>query len=479
MGCGSSGGGATSAKVAVTNSTTKAQDIAHPCDRAGFIKLVCVANTLDHAGGALVGGSGPEALLKTYPRRKPVYEKAEKLICLAHGWMQHTRQLRYLQLFDGMLAKSPELKAFCHDKACAKSAVAFCRSLAQASTQDITGFCHGYGNAYKQSHLALACTIMAAHETGDGIIAVFERVGDRMHRCESARKQAYNLMVQHAALILEMQQLRKSPGGGEQPDLVRDVSTRSLSNFHGAKRRIYDCIEEYLDQHKEQAFFSAVHEPARLVHILNNDHGGRDHVEVHALNGFLTLLRGGLGVQMPRIPDDDDQYWEMASVGFWDTHFLTDAAWEAFSKPEHFGLVVEGIKDLQHPNKGKLIGSQASRRSLGPPRGIEDRAKQGDISLAVYMEKYAYFFRRDFLVRRMFEILHSESKPEHMGFKKAFETVFQTYRQDAGIATESYVEHFYDEYIMHLDVDELTKMFEWLGILKSSNKTCSNRTYLK
>merc|ERR1712078_65720 len=140
------------------------------------------------------------------------------------------------------------------------------------------------------------------------------------------------------------------------------------------------------------------------------------------------MLRGGLGVQLPRIPHDEDPYWAQASLGCWDSNFLAAAAWEIFSKPDNFGLYVEGIKDLKNADKSKFIGSQGSHRSLGPPREIEERARKGEPSLAVYMEKYAYFFRREFLVRRMFEVLHSESKPEHMGFKEALKTVFDCYR---------------------------------------------------
>ena len=55
-----------------------------------------------------------------------------------------------------------------------------------------------------------------------------------------------------------------------------------------------------------------------------------------------------------------------------------------------------------------------------------------------------------------------------MGFKGALKTVYDSYRIEAGIDTASYVEHFYDEYIMNLDVDAVASMFHWLGIVKAS-----------
>lgn len=436
-------------------------------NRESYRELISTADPPVVPGSGLISDNRRESSAHT------VYREAQDMICLASGWMQHTRHLRFLQLFDGLLKSSPELNAYCRDKSCTAKTVTFCRSM--ASTQDITGFCNGFGNADHQAHLALACVIMAAHETPDGIMAVFERVADRQGRCESARKQGYNIMVQTSALLLENQQLQATAAAEaieeEQPDLQHGVSTKSLSGERGAKQRIYECVEEYLDQHKEQAFFSAIHEPTRFIHFLNRNNHGITHVEVHALNGFLTMLRGGLGVQLPRIPLDDDPHWAQASLGCWDANFLNDKAWQAFSKPEHFGLSVEGIKELKDANKEAYLGSQASSRGLGPPREIERRARDGDASLAVYMNKYAYFFRREFLVKRMFEVLHSESKPEHMGFKKAIHTIFGKYREEKGIEAESYVEHFYDEYIMNLDTDAVANMFAWLGIVKEYSKS--------
>lgn len=38
--------------------------------------------------------------------------------------------------------------------------------------------------------------------------------------------------------------------------------------------------------------------------------------------------------------------------------------------------------------------------------------------VAVYLEKFCYFFSRGFFVQKAFETLYSEFKPEHVGFRK-------------------------------------------------------------
>ena len=48
--------------------------------------------------------------------------------------------------------------------------------------------------------------------------------------------------------------------------------------------RFYECMEDYLDDHKERAFKSSFMEPARFYYDSVHNHMGRDHVNVHGLN---------------------------------------------------------------------------------------------------------------------------------------------------------------------------------------------------
>ena len=50
--------------------------------------------------------------------------------------------------------------------------------------------------------------------------------------------------------------------------------------------------------------------------------------------------------------------------------------------------------------------------------------------LALYLERFAHFFRRDFFVQRCFEKLNSEDKPSHAGFRRACATLYAVYREE-------------------------------------------------
>merc|ERR1712224_437626 len=91
--------------------------------------------------------------------------------------------------------------------------------------------------------------------------------------------------------------------------------------------------------------------------------------------------------------------------------------------------------------------------------------------LSIYLERFAHFFRIDIFVRKAFETLNSESKPEHMGFGAAVQTLYTRYRLDVlnGSGEDSLLEHCYqDEYFMQLDVSRVAKFFSWLGVVKDS-----------
>ena len=95
--------------------------------------------------------------------------------------------------------------------------------------------------------------------------------------------------------------------------------------------------------------------------------------------------------------------------------------------------------------------------------------------LAVYLERFAFFFQREFFVKKAFEKLNSEEKPEHAGFRKACDTLYAVYRQEQLIGTAeaeagSLLEHVYDD-AYALDVARVDRFFVWLGVLKPAPST--------
>jgi hypothetical protein len=114
------------------------------------------------------------------------------------------------------------------------------------------------------------------------------------------------------------------------------------------------------------------------------------------------------------------------------------------------------------------------------PREFQAQQRQG---LALYVERFAFFFRAEFFCKRAFEILNSEVKPEHAGFRIASETLYRKYRTEVlllrarGVASddgdevppaETLVEHCYtDEYFTELDIERVQLFFAWLGVVRA------------
>jgi hypothetical protein len=248
------------------------------------------------------------------------------------------------------------------------------------------------------------------------------------------------------------------------------------------------CIEDFLDDFKDAAFRSAFIEPARLYFDVIGDPTSRDHVMVHAVNAYLCLLRGGLGIQMPQLPEEQDQWCFMGLADSW-AGLKTRVFEQHFADPQNFGKAFEGITALQGGQRGRrrLIASNRCGRdmsgggSAGPldcrsPRDLEHRAATGtDVRLAVFLERFSFFFRPEFLVRRMFEGLNSETKPEHVGFARAAETLYQIYVSEQlgpEEVAETLVEHVYtDDMFTELDIKATTAFFAWLGIVRSPDVT--------
>merc|ERR1719161_2191258 len=271
-----------------------------------------------------------------------------------------------------------------------------------------------------------------------------------------------------------------------------------------ALRKFYECFESYLDDHKENALNASFVEPTRFYWAKTS---GRwecpgflvDNVETHAINWYIALLNSALGVQVPRLAT----YWDdfpPPVVDFWAG--LTDQAWLRFRDPDHFGTGWRGIPGLGRDSDPDhwLFKSRTLRGGYlphNPPRERDHKttclgaAMNGDLRpasrfaneavnpaaprqqrecFAVYLERFAWFFSRGFFVRKCFEALNSEQKPEHAGVRSALEDLFAEYRRcpGSGVSEEatSYVEHCYtDDMYMELSIDRTARFFAWLGVV--------------
>lgn len=428
--------------------------------------------------------------------KKPYQPSAETCISLQEFWLTHTRMLRDLKMFDKIFQTCPKLK-----KVCLQDTNKIVQSCCKQGRQkhyghQLASFVASRNNS-ERAFATIAFLLMLKYESQDGIYALVERMRVRVSRCESAKKQAYNQVIQkgaQAARKPSLKRARTTPWDKllEQVNIADKEAAASsfpqspamrLCSSHADKEalnRVYEAIEEYLDDHKEKAFKSAMFEPCRFYFDLVGNECFRDHVDTHGLNWFLVMIRGGLGARLPLIPMDN----ETDTIGFCDcwSGLHESRVWPYFADPENFGKSFEGIKALRRgaPSRQQFVrdrslgghGDHCTRSIARNFAGhsnkvVEKRCQQGDKAFKSYVNNFSYFFRREFLVRRMFEVLNSENIPEHVGFRKACNALYTVYSQHTEWAVEdSLVEHLYGDELTHLDVDRTTAFFAWLGVCK-------------
>lgn len=137
----------------------------------------------------------------------------------------------------------------------------------------------------RQSILTYSLYLMLQNSSADEVIAKFSEVCDRSLRCSSAQRQAFNLLVYSAYnTSISSSDIPVDEDIGEQHD---------IQERQEAMKKINECVEDYLDEHKEKAFQSSFIEPARMFfHVIGRSFD-RDHVNIHAVNWvsiFLSLI---------------------------------------------------------------------------------------------------------------------------------------------------------------------------------------------
>mmetsp|Transcript_12177 Transcript_12177/g.24033 ORF Transcript_12177/g.24033 Transcript_12177/m.24033 type:complete len:811 (+) Transcript_12177:149-2581(+) len=358
---------------------------------------------------------------------------------------------------------------------------------------------------HRRKHLTYAMELLRDLEKPSGIVARLSEICDRADRCMSAKRQAFVLAVTNSYQLPgafgDSQQGKYADAvdsidvaleDGTAESLIHKTLTKHMrgtasatgeghtgsdDTFVRALERVYECVELFLDSFKEKAFLSAFIEPARCYFSAVGDTHQRDHVNIHGINWYLALLHAGLGVQLPLMSayNDGDN---IGVCDFWEG--LTPEAWAVFSDERNFGMAFEGIKAMRTKQSlEKFIKKKVPAGQLpvghvsaqAKKLGNEALAKGGQADkVAVYLERYAHFFRRAFLAQRMFEGLNSESQPEYVGFRKACDVLYASYPLKE-VGKESFVEFVYvDEYFIELDLQRVEEFFEWILVFAKTER---------
>ena len=134
---------------------------------------------------------------------------------------------------------------------------------------------HGM-SATRRVQLGVAFHFLLEVATPDLIVAKLSEAGDRGQRCMSAKKLGFNLLVRCAC---ELKEAADEEGAeGVAAAILRQQS--DLTSAAGAKEHVLTCFEDFLDDHKSNAFASAFIEPARFYFTAVGDANGERHVNV-------------------------------------------------------------------------------------------------------------------------------------------------------------------------------------------------------
>ena len=117
------------------------------------------------------------------------------------------------------------------------------------------------------------------------------------------------------------------------------------------------------------------------------------------------------------IPQSDDGDTFKGCADVWAG--LSGNAWKIFSDPTNFGKDLEGVKGLNRDILKDRRYNYRGRSFIGRNAGdMEAAAVNKDWQYLEYANKFASFFAKGFLVKRMFEVLNAEDKPEYIGLQE-------------------------------------------------------------
>lgn len=152
---------------------------------------------------------------------------------------------------------------------------------------------------------------------------------------------------------------------------------------------------------------------------------------------------------------------------------LSTDAWNEFAKESNFGLNFERVFRSNIHNSKFLKSSSLhsgefpsgyrynSAKLLGNA-AIDPNCPDIRRKLAIYLERYNYFFRREYFIKRCFENLNAQD-----GFSACAETLFQLFKQERSIEAETIVEYCYqDDMFTTLDIDKTEQFFAWTRVVR-------------
>lgn len=267
------------------------------------------------------------------------------------------------------------------------------------------------GLTWERPYLAEALSLLCDGEDAFSLqvtLALLRRGADE---CHARKVYAFN------AVLGRLPVTAASLGGWPLP------RPGGASALEVARAAVLAVVTELVEETKEAAFSTVFLEPTKMYFQAVHSSGFND-VDVHGANVYLAILMATLGVELSRRPF----LYDDTNAGVAD--FLGAGMHESLSilwREEHFGRAWESIGELrrrrpkarnfvpQHFIFDECVSLLGLCRACGvanaaiDPEGSE--AKRG--RLAAYLEHFAFWFSRGFMLPRMVNrLLGDEGRPE-------------------------------------------------------------------
>lgn len=186
-----------------------------------------------------------------------------------------------------------------------------------------------------------------------------------------------------------------------------------VSQVEDAKEQLRQAAFAFVDGHKERALSSVFLEPTKMFYAAVNEDPLLENVEVHGGSVYVAVLLSTLGVRCPRFPFLLD--YPLSAVSFLDA--LDPEQVKALWCDDNLGKSFKAVPECREPKRLEdahvqnhwsnflFPGYQTwqiANNAVDPDSNPEARDK-----LRVYLEQFAHYFSRDFIVPKLAQYLLS------------------------------------------------------------------------
>jgi len=422
-----------------------------------------------------------------------------EVICVKEIWMKTSRFIRCTRFLDRLFETSPQFLTLCTDFSVALEVMKEISIFSDCNTFPVVlkkvWFLCG---DIKQHYLIASLLLMLKYGSSETRWDLKERVQDLMNKSLCAHTMAFELILQKGvnayklvgssdirgtkwddmiptSIFIEKHMLHRIESIAEdkiKSNFYRTTRSKCLA-YKVALQGIQLMAETFLDAHKENAFKSAIQEPAQFYFGIGEDYKQNDHAYFQAIKGYLFILKRWFGYEIPISLHTDHNILDINNFGTTDIWSgISDDAWEKFKDEANFGRNFENVqglnqgmlRDINDRLQGRLHAFEGGKGSV-----VDMASNQNDLRFLPYAQKFAFFFRKAFFVEKMFAELYAQKKTEYTYFKNYCNDLYPLFKEEQSFSEDTLFQCLYNADLCCLDIDRTARFFWFCGILKEGD----------